>query len=360
MYYIVNLWGEWIMKALVCELCGSNEFVKEDGYFVCQHCHTKYSPEEAKKIMVEGTVDVSGSTVKVDSTEEVQNLYQIARRAKENNNIEDAAKYYDMLLIKQPSSWEAQFYSIYFKAQNGTIGEIESNARSVQNCMPSVLQLINGLTNEDEKIDAVNRVVDDATFVETFLFSAARNSYNNNIKNVTESLVRSYLSRCYATYEALFKIGDTVEEIFAENEQICKLAVKPWKVAISNAQITRHDVEGLDIYVEKIKKYDASYIKPETSSPQTKSGGCYVATAVYGSYDCPEVWTLRRFRDYTLAETWYGRAFVYTYYAISPTLVKWFGKTDWFKNLWKPMLDRMVEDLQNKGVENTPYNDREW
>lgn len=27
--------------------------------------------------------------------------------------------------------------------------------------------------------------------------------------------------------------------------------------------------------------------------------GCYVATCVYGSYDCPEVWTLRRFRDYS-------------------------------------------------------------
>ena len=31
--------------------------------------------------------------------------------------------------------------------------------------------------------------------------------------------------------------------------------------------------------------------------------GCYVATAVYGSYDCPEIWTLRRFRDKVLART---------------------------------------------------------
>ena len=42
----------------------------------------------------------------------------------------------------------------------------------------------------------------------------------------------------------------------------------------------------------------------ETSTPPAgNSGGCYVATAVYGSYDCPEVWTLRRYRDYTLAAT---------------------------------------------------------
>lgn len=92
----------------------------------------------------------------------------------------------------------------------------------------------------------------------------------------------------------------------------------------------------------------------------TKSGGCYVATAVYGSYDCPEVWTLRRFRDNTLAETWYGRAFIRTYYAISPTLVKWFGNSEWFKNMWKPTLDKMVKKLNNAGVDNTIYNDKNW
>ena len=90
------------------------------------------------------------------------------------------------------------------------------------------------------------------------------------------------------------------------------------------------------------------------------SGGCYVATCVYGSYDCPEVWTLRRFRDETLAKTWYGRAFIHTYYAISPTIVKWFGDTNWFKNMWRGTLDKMVENLNAKGVPNTAYDDIDW
>ena len=57
-------------------------------------------------------------------------------------------------------------------------------------------------------------------------------------------------------------------------------------------------------------------------NPTAHSAGCYVATAVYGSYDCPEVWTLRRFRDKVLAKTWYGRLFIHLYYAVSPTAVK--------------------------------------
>ena len=97
-----------------------------------------------------------------------------------------------------------------------------------------------------------------------------------------------------------------------------------------------------------------------SSSSSSSSGGCYVATCVYGSYDCPEVWTLRRYRDNTLGATWYGRVFVRLYYAISPTLVKWFGKTRWFKRLWRGKLDRMVAKLQSHGVESTPYNDKNW
>ena len=93
---------------------------------------------------------------------------------------------------------------------------------------------------------------------------------------------------------------------------------------------------------------------------KSKFGGCYVATCVYGSYDCPQVWTLRRYRDDTLASTWYGRAFIRTYYAVSPTLVKWFGHTKWFKKMWQGKLDRMVKRLNSEGVADTPYADKKW
>ena len=90
-----------------------------------------------------------------------------------------------------------------------------------------------------------------------------------------------------------------------------------------------------------------------------KKNGCYIATAVYGSYDCPEVWTLRRFRDYRLKRTAPGRAFVHCYYAVSPTLVKWFGGLNWLKRLIRRHLDHFVTSLKTAGVEDTPYNDPE-
>ena len=43
------------MKQLTCEMCGSTDLVKEGGVFVCQTCGTKYSVEEARKMMISGT-----------------------------------------------------------------------------------------------------------------------------------------------------------------------------------------------------------------------------------------------------------------------------------------------------------------
>ena len=85
--------------------------------------------------------------------------------------------------------------------------------------------------------------------------------------------------------------------------------------------------------------------------------GCYVATAVYGSYDCPEVWALRRYRDDFLSSSALGRGFIKLYYAISPTAIKIFGKTKIFNRVCKSILDRKVEKLREKGYEDTPYND---
>ena len=107
---------------------------------------------------------------------------------------------------------------------------------------------------------------------------------------------------------------------------------------------------------------EASFQMPNSDVNLTADyiGGCYVATAVYGSYDCPEVWTLRRFRDRILGKTWYGRLFIRLYYAVSPTVVRLFGNAQWFQNFWRGKLDGMVSHLQENGFESTPYRDQPW
>lgn len=120
--------------------------------------------------------------------------------------------------------------------------------------------------------------------------------------------------------------------------------------------------QGISLYNKKTPPKIKAMIRAKYPNAQmgTAQKGCYVATAVYGSYDCPQVWTLRRYRDHILAKTLLGRLFIRTYYTFSPTLVKWFGNTGWFKKLWKRPLDRMVSKLQDQGMESTPYEDQNW
>lgn len=99
------------------------------------------------------------------------------------------------------------------------------------------------------------------------------------------------------------------------------------------------------------------HFNSSTSKKKTVEG-CYIASCVYGSYDCPEVWVLRRYRDNVLKSNCFGRAFVKIYYALSPTLVRHLGKYHWFVNTCKSILDSFVAKLKINGFESTPYKDK--
>lgn len=96
--------------------------------------------------------------------------------------------------------------------------------------------------------------------------------------------------------------------------------------------------------------------QPVYTAPKKKQG-CYIATCVYGSYDCPQVWTLRRYRDYGLSSHWLGRLFIKFYYAVSPTIVKYFGNFNTFHILCKKILDKKVQRLNANGYDDFPYKD---
>ena len=147
--------------------------------------------------------------------------------------------------------------------------------------------------------------------------------------------------------------------ITAENKRILPSSIEMNNDVERLLQKCKTEPERAKKIAERILEIDP-YNEEAKKILEPQSKGCYVATAVYGSYDCPQVWTLRRYRDYTLAKTWYGRAIIHTYYTISPALVKWFGHTEWFRNMWKPKLDRMVIRLNRNGVQNTPYQARQW
>lgn len=338
------------MNAIVCELCGSNDIQKQDDFFVCQHCGTKYSLEEAKKLI---------GVVKIDNSERLSNMYQVARRFCEQQNYVEAEKSYSKILEYEPNSWEAVYYSTYCKAMESNIANIASSVNMLARATLQALMLIKDINSTAEQEQAIQKVALTAMDASISFVRSATECYGSLDPSMRREYKGEFLARMNACVVCLCVLGDTIAEQFPKKEPYSMLAVAAWDGAI-NLCSALYDSHGRikeyrdtrDKYIAKQEEYTGKQREPVASS----SGGCYVATAVYGSYDCPEVWTLRRFRDYTLASTWYGRAFIHIYYAVSPTLVKWFGNADWFRSLWKPRLDKMVMALNVKGVPDTPYN----
>lgn len=435
------------MKQLACEMCGSTELIKQDGFFICQTCGTKYSVEEAKKMMVEGTV-------KVDETLKIKNYYELAENSYILNKPK-AEEYCDRILELDSTNYRA--WILKGKAIGWQFSRKEESFNEAALCFKKAIECAKDNTQEVvEEIEdelsslfsaSVKAICDDLkTYKLTeslqkikiwlmeiqVAFTIVNNAYklsNRVFYNVMELILCSIkkvyvglmphemefpnltqLNELVNDYEKYFtyKTDDELRYVistygecvaFLEDMREVLSKYRLWaiesnaiiiSIVLMTTVICAGSLEGwylteelrsrsinalVELYGD-LRILDNKYIVPDLSKlpnrrettqkqqeelqHQERNGGCYVATCVYGSYDCPQVWTLRRYRDDTLGSTWYGRLFIRTYYAISPTLVKWFGNTNWFKKLWKGKLDRMVTKLQSKGVEDTPYEDKKW
>lgn len=78
--------------------------------------------------------------------------------------------------------------------------------------------------------------------------------------------------------------------------------------------------------------------------------GCYIATMVYGSYDAPEVMTLRNFRDEVLKKYFLGRLFISLYYLTSPQVVRLTKNSPGINRYFKKRLDKFVNRLHSRGI----------
>lgn len=256
------------MKELQCELCGSTDIIKQDGVFVCQSCNTKYSLEEAKKMMFGNTTQ----TVEIDSSSELEKLYKIARRAKDSNNNVDALNYYNQIIVKDPDSWEAQFYVVYCRALRSSIGGIVVSANNILNCLKPVLNLVKEhVTDKNEQKEVIDEISNKIFSITQTYFVVAKNHYDNEIsdrlKQHNNKYVQDYVNRCYSSSIILYELGDLLISLF--NDEYSDFAVTSWKKAIeyhnqlminfANKEVNQAKINE---YADKILKYDSAYIRP--------------------------------------------------------------------------------------------------
>lgn len=335
-------------------MCGSTNLMKQDGVFVCQSCGTKYSVEEAKKMMIDGIVNVNVSNE--HSLDYAKSLYESERYS---DALEEVQKF-----LKQ-------------NADNLEAMELEADITQkfdVFGAVPLEMRVIKKISNNNIIERRVSSLVDSIMSVHNRTLTSYEKWYSAN--QYAREFLNDIISKSYSTIFSFDIIYTTLKQIQYEGilyktigENLCKVykinSSPRWDCTPSSefASIRENlawGIEAQETMKAIFSKYESQYPVPEPNIVGKVGTGCYIATSVYGSYDCPQVWTLRRYRDNNLAQTFLGRVFIHTYYATSPTLVRWFGKMPWFNSFWKRHLDRMVSKLKAAGVSDSPYQDHKW
>ena len=82
------------------------------------------------------------------------------------------------------------------------------------------------------------------------------------------------------------------------------------------------------------------YIEPQSQGgpPSKTGGGCFIATAAYGSAFAPEVIVFRRFRDDMLLRSKLGSYFVDIYYVLSPSVASLIAGSELLKQIVRKLL----------------------
>jgi subtilisin family serine protease len=136
-------------------------------------------------------------------------------------------------------------------------------------------------------------------------------------------------------------------------------------IGTTNANVTffaDHGLSGATTYYYRVRATnaasDSSYTNeanattsaPASPSPAGGSGGCFIATAAYGSYLDPHVMTLRQFRDAYLLTNATGRKFVAFYYRYSPPIADYIGKNEGLRALTRLFLTFIVVVMEYPGI----------
>jgi len=219
-------------KALVCEMCHSNNLTKEEGLYVCQSCGTKYTVEEARNLIVELT-----GPIKIDYSDEISNLYSLARRARQENNSVKASEYYSQIITKDPDNWEPNFFVLFYQACDTDLAKSALAINRVTKGEESfLLMLSKNVKDRKERFIIINTIAAYLNNLSNRVFTSATNYYrryfyNSSTKRYFPNQYQDYKVRTYECLNMSYYLGDRIIKIFGNN--YLDAAIKCWEVAIN-------------------------------------------------------------------------------------------------------------------------------
>lgn len=229
------------MKRLTCEMCGSTDMIKQDGVFVCQSCGCKYSVEEARKLMVEGAAEVTG-TVKVDNIaqrkEQIKNLLHIAETALEDGEWKSADHSFEQVLNIDAECGEAYLGKALAAQKHHSFQELVENWKII---VPETETMIACQSDSARMDEIVKRYAYPPYLTEVeirqaiqepsldFTYQSAVNGYKQLMEEANTYFIRDELmgrAARYSSGELAAQIEDGRQEVQAALDQALTKARK--------------------------------------------------------------------------------------------------------------------------------------
>jgi len=181
-----------------------------------------------------------------------------------------------------------------------------------------------------------------------------------NIKTILGSTDDLYMKISSAVVNNALNMLIEVVNVEQNDLQFNRLKLLTLPVTINNAVEVMSLMSGMDMFTELRTRFSqnqrtisnissqlSQINRPSTTTYRTtssnkSSGGCYIATMAYGSYEHPQVIQLRIFRDNVLSKSTLGRSFINYYYQYSPKLV------ERLKN--KPLINKAIRSILNNFI----------
>lgn len=296
---------------------------------------TRYHGDEATQItfkLIEGKKILSAVVVSIENNKSyfdcvLREIDESIRVLMGQGRIKTSYNFHDCRVVLEVGMFE---YSVYQRDVFGySYSSIYSTGRYARYARDISYKRINMLMFENNQLD----IIYDQGKI-TITTNDSEDLQLFELAHWLKALIERESSVCI--FKGDFKYKYRVPDYFSNSNN------SVIKASVSNTSMGR-----------TLEPYNTSTVKKEANKR-----GCFIATCVYGSYDCSQVWRLRRYRDNYLDRSFVGRLFIKVYYSISPKLVKLFGNKEWFRKPIKRILDRKIKKLERKGYEDTPYNDK--
>lgn len=235
---------------------------------------------------------------------------------------------------------------------------------------------------EVEKIKkALKKISNTPNYLQNSKYFEAESDCSNlqnskGIKKIRNEVIQQPFYWCFLKYEVEIKLDNETYYIsFHESqnpESKLLLSVNDSKLILLNDYdkfLKNYEIINLarEIGYNCFKKYENPIIteyyreslaymnglklssnKSKLSNSSQNKEGCYIATAVYGDYNAPEVLILRKFRDETLNKSKIGKIFIKMYYRYSPKIAEKIRKKIKINFFVKLILDKFVNILDRK------------